>query len=78
MVTRGARYVKLSFRLGKTTGEAMFGGDGVNCKTLAPAGQVSSGPLDELDFTTIDLVLRNHQRVSALCLPRPLSSFIQK
>jgi hypothetical protein len=43
MVTRGARSVKLSIRLGKPTGEAMFGGGGVDFKTLAPAGQASRG-----------------------------------
>jgi len=35
----------------------MIGGDDVNCKTSAPAGQASRGLLDEYDYTTMDLVL---------------------
>ena len=36
---------RLSFRLDKPTGEAVFGGDRVNWKTWAPAGRVSRGAL---------------------------------
>ena len=47
-VVRSARQTKLSFRLGKPTGEAVFRIGGTSFKTSAPAGQASRGRIDRL------------------------------
>ena len=38
-------------------GRRRLGVVGVNCITSAPAGQAGRGPLDEYDYTTLDLLL---------------------